>query len=317
MEHAICLEFAARAKPDIARRAGADVIRRCVWSVVLLTALSAAIMLGAVGMHIRLTTISLPAVALLILTAIHFRYAERRDLSRLSDASGVLASLLAALVLAGIVSNAGLRLQRPLVDELLFAADEAAGFDVPAFVRMVAAHPWIATILNWCYVSALPLDVLVGLALAVCGRRRDAWELCLGFCGCLLLASLISTAFPAVAVFAFKGLAGLPGLPPAAGTYFLEAFHAFRDGHGSELDIEKLSGVVTFPSFHVAMALVVPYGLRWHRWLFPLSTTWAAMVIVSTVPIGGHYVVHVIGGIVFWAAIMATSRLLIPLEPAA
>jgi hypothetical protein len=236
MDHALCLEF-ADAKPETTHRAGADVIRLCVWSVVLLTALSAVIMLAAVGMHIRLSTISSPAVAVLILTAIHFRYAEHRDFSRLSDASGVLASLLAALVLAGIVSNAGLRLQRPLVDELLFAADEAAGLDVPAFVRVVAAHPWIATVLNWCYVSALPLDVLLGLGLAVFGRRREAWELCLGFCGCLIVAALISTAFPAVAVFAFKGLAGLPGLPPAAGTYFFRSVPRFsgrawvRTGH--------------------------------------------------------------------------------------
>lgn len=116
--------------------------------------------------------------------------------------------------------------------------------------------------------------------------------------------------YPAIGNIAHSGLGWLAGagLPSGSGIYHLEAVTAYREGTGVLLDIRKLEGVVTFPSFHMIMALAVAYGFRTTRWLAWPMAGWCALVAVSTVPIGGHYVVDLIGGTALWCACLALAR---------
>ncbi|MET0589353.1 MAG: phosphatase PAP2 family protein [Novosphingobium sp.] len=57
---------------------------------------------------------------------------------------------------------------------------------------------------------------------------------------------------------------------------------------------------VCFPSFHTAMALVIVQGFAQSRLRWP-AVIWGALTILSTIPMGGHYVTDLLGGMAVWA----------------
>ena len=91
------------------------------------------------------------------------------------------------------------------------------------------------------------------------------------------------------------------GLPPGAGVYHLDAFARFHAGTDPDVRLSEMSGLVTFPSFHTVLALLAAQALAETRWRW-LGAAWAVVVIVSTIPIGGHYVTDLIAGFAIWAA---------------
>jgi membrane-associated phospholipid phosphatase len=44
------------------------------------------------------------------------------------------------------------------------------------------------------------------------------------------------------------------------------------------------------------------FATRGIRWLFPASLVWNLLVIISTIPIGGHYVIDLLAGALVWLA---------------
>jgi membrane-associated phospholipid phosphatase len=80
----------------------------------------------------------------------------------------------------------------------------------------------------------------------------------------------------------------------------LEVLHAIRNSSRMVINPMELYGLVTFPSFHTAMALMTAAAWRDDRYLRWPMFIWNALVILSTLPIGGHYVVDVIAGALTW-----------------
>jgi membrane-associated phospholipid phosphatase len=68
------------------------------------------------------------------------------------------------------------------------------------------------------------------------------------------------------------------------------------------LAIHDLEGVITFPSFHTIMALLVVQAWWWNRFLRLPVLGWNLAVIFSTLPMGGHYFVDLIAGALLWLA---------------
>jgi membrane-associated phospholipid phosphatase len=70
-----------------------------------------------------------------------------------------------------------------------------------------------------------------------------------------------------------------------------------RDGTLRAIDFKAIDGIISFPSLHAAVSIIVPFTLRWNRPLFCLTAALDAVMLVSAVPSGNHYVVDVIGGV--------------------
>ena len=117
---------------------------------------------------------------------------------------------------------------------------------------------------------------------------------------------------PAVGIYVHYQIAtdALARLPPDAGRYFLPVIRAYRSGEVAKIAIRHFGGVVEFPSFHAAMALMTADALRTIRWLFFPACLWSGITLLSTIPIGGHYVVDLVAGIAVWAAFTLPHRLL-------
>jgi hypothetical protein len=83
---------------------------------------------------------------------------------------------------------------------------------------------------------------------------------------------------------------------------FLDAFNALRDGSLTNIDVSSVQGVVSFPSFHTMLGILITYALRDTRPLFIPVAAINAVMIVSTLPVGGHYLADVIAGAAISAA---------------
>ena len=141
------------------------------------------------------------------------------------------------------------------------------------------------------------------------GQIWRLWELAFTFAVTVLATTLFAIFFPAIdAVIYYKiGPTILAHLPPGAGQLHLPTFEAFRSGAVQTIDIDHLDGVVTFPSFHAVMALLIANA--WRR--LPgasLVVAWSALVIASAVPFGGHYFIDLIAGGALWAAVAAAAN---------
>lgn len=228
--------------------------------------------------------------------------------ARLRDGAAIVLVGTLALLACALVSNLGLRLGFPLVDASLARIDAAAGIDVSVAVRAFAQSPLAIAILSQAYnLSPLAVVGLIGAAL-VRGRRERAWELVVTVTLAMQIVAIVSAMLPAVGAMQHLALLDLQGngLPRGAGTYHLAAFAQARSGTGP-FGIADIEGLVTFPSFHTVLALMLSQAL------FGTRLQWAGLaasitVIVSTIPIGGHYAVDLLAGALVWAGSAALAR---------
>jgi membrane-associated phospholipid phosphatase len=83
-----------------------------------------------------------------------------------------------------------------------------------------------------------------------------------------------------------------------------------RDGTLHELDLTKLEGLIKFPSFHTTLGVLFAYAMRGRGALFAAAILLNAVMIVSVLTEGGHYLVDVVSGAaIAAAALWATARL--------
>jgi membrane-associated phospholipid phosphatase len=76
------------------------------------------------------------------------------------------------------------------------------------------------------------------------------------------------------------------------------------------IPVDDSTGLVTFPSFHTMLGLVLIWAVRKTVLFWPSLFLNGAMV-VSTVAIGGHYLIDVVAGIVLTAMLCAGYKLLL------
>lgn len=230
--------------------------------------------------------------------AVRIAFSWRRLNERAILLFGSVGLMLLSSLVAGIIAHAGLRLKRPFVDRALQFADWLLMIDTPAWVFAVSRHPVMAHALAAFYNSTVPVVIITAFALSIVGTKDRTWELVYAYSAGIIICSLIFAAFPAIGTFAFAGInpETAPGLPVSAGRFHLKAVEYYRYGSAPVVDIAKFNGVVTFPSFHTIMAIIVAYALRGFGALSYAAALWSALVIVSTVPIGGHFVIDIIGG---------------------
>ncbi len=229
------------------------------------------------------------------------RLGRARPLAALAGAFAVVYGGFAA---TSLPSALGVASGGPLWDAALTRADALLGFDHPALLAALVRHPAAVELLRICYGLTVPMVLLACLVLVLLRRYDRLREINGLFAITVTLVVGASTFFTAAGMLVHNPLemATLSALPAGAGIYHMPLFEALRSGGPVLYGPFDNPGIVTFPSFHACMALLVGYGLRddpvlrWPALLYALCT------LVSTVPIGGHYVVDVIAGSAIFAA---------------
>ena len=221
---------------------------------------------------------------------------------RLANSAGIVMVLFSGGLAGGLICLVGQTFALPFIDPLLHRSDQMIGVDLTAIIGWITRVEWVPRLLAVAYDSSFPLLFLTALAFVWTGRARQAWELCGIFNVCLLAATISSALIPAVGAFHFlpigEGVRAF--LPPGSGIYHLEHLFALRAAESFVIDPTQLAGVATFPSFHTALALMTAAAWRNVPRIRVAMFAWQGLVIISTIPIGGHYVIDLIAGAACW-----------------
>lgn len=232
--------------------------------------------------------------------AISVVYSHLRPDERLAAITGYAAKLFAYTFSLAVFGYLVVTLRRPLIDAWLSATDRAVGFDWPAVYAWVQAHEIIRQILIAAYDSVIPQIALL-MTLMISMRRYDRAHLLLWlYIVSSITYTVISGFLPAAGAFGYY--------KTALNTPYVQQFYGLRDGGIKTLDLLQLQGVVQFPSFHLALAVLCAYVTRGIRFLFPAAVALNLLVIVATPPIGGHFFADL------WVSALLTGALIFAVE---
>jgi membrane-associated phospholipid phosphatase len=234
---------------------------------------------------------------------------DRTGHRRIADACGTVALVSLGGMACGAIAMLELRLGFPLADAALLRLDHTIGVDgigiVQALVRM--GH-WVFWIMAPAYNFAIPIFFAGLVILSWIGDRMEAWRAAFCFVGTLFTTCLIAAVAPAKGLGVWAPPALLDQLPDQAMRTFWPNFDNFYSGGDPVLRMHVIDGVISFPSFHSVVGFLVLAMWRKKTATLVAAGLWLAVMMVATLPGGGHYVVDLIAGFAVWAAWFGISR---------
>jgi membrane-associated phospholipid phosphatase len=180
-------------------------------------------------------------------------------------------------------------------DTTLSSWDHAIGFDWRAYLEL--CRPFTRPLVL-AYNSFAWQPVLVVLALSARYQQTVLRQFLMALFFAAAITALIFPLMPAQAPFEFYNItpAVFPELIATGTRDFLPLMDSVRNG-ARVISPETFTGVVAFPSFHAACALLFAWAL-WNvpllRWPVALLNT---VMLASTPVIGNHYLVDVFAGL--------------------
>lgn len=218
---------------------------------------------------------------------------------RLSVAIKGLLFINIAWIASGVLGHLVMTTGYDYADEMLASWDGALGFQWLDYFITVAELPKLRTAFYFSYQAFTHVAIIAFLVLALSGNFRRAEFLIESFLGTALCCVAIGAFFPAKgATFYFLSgsmpeveLLRLPGL------YHLEPLHQLRQDTHDAINLVRLPGLVTFPSFHTAGGIVIAVAFLGTR-VFWLAAGYATLMIAATPVFGAHYLVDLLAGAV-------------------
>jgi len=227
--------------------------------------------------------------------AIFYLHRDEKLLSSLCEAVAAGWMLLIPVLASTYLS---ISLNMPLVDQKLIAMDQVLGFDWQEFIRAVDAIPILVSILDFCYTSFEYQIFAVSLLLIIMGQTNRAYAFVCGYGIVCFISSFIAIWYPALGAYAYLGLdqIDLVNINTRIGFNFLDSFNAVRSPEPFLLSLGVASGIITFPSVHVGIALLLIWAM-WEsgflRYVFLLLNI---AMTVSAITHGSHYLADAIMG---------------------
>jgi membrane-associated phospholipid phosphatase len=196
---------------------------------------------------------------------------------------------------------------KPLFDSNIAAIDGALGFDWLAVVQALNSSSIMASILMFAY-SAIGLLMIGLLFLLALSSDADAlMEFIALIAVSSVLTGFLMMAFPTAGAYAFytpphEAYSNFTGM---GGLSHLQTLAALRSGSPFVFHINKVMGLVSFPSFHCALGIIMAYSCRRTYWLLAPIGVLVAIMIPATIPEGGHHLTDAIAGILIGLASIA------------
>jgi hypothetical protein len=188
-------------------------------------------------------------------------------------------------------------LRMPLRDAEFSRMDAALGFNWGAgFDWITALSWWLRSIFEHAY-NSMMVQVFASIAFFVLIKRSDRNRelLWIGMLAVTISAAL-SGPFPALGPYTTGGM-------PA----WSAALLSIRDGSLTKITLDHLNGIVSFPSCHTVMAVVLVYVHRPPLRSFVPVAILNVLLLIATPFAGHHYLVDMISG----AAVAAISILIV------
>lgn len=254
------------------------------------------------GRDIAIAGAAGPAAVLALLLVLRAVYGRLRPDRRIAALAGSAVEIIVYTQVAALLSYHAVIVGPPLIDAALAQADALMRFDWPAVFHWVHGRPLLQGVLEALYQSLIPQVIVVLGVLHFRGRHRQAEEFVAAFIGTSLACIAISALLPAESAWVYFDVTDR--IHP----YHLEQFSALRADALREIDLRHVEGLITFPSFHAALAAILAYAARGVRLLFPLMLVANAGVVLATPTQGGHYLVDVLCGLAVAAMVVMLLR---------
>lgn len=202
----------------------------------------------------------------------------------------------AIVILLGSMMLAGTAL--PLVDKSLIAIDRILGFDWLALHMLLRGDEVFFERASIVYRALHLQPILLILLYAFFGRMSQLWVFVTAWVMAVVVTVMIFPVTPALGGFLYYGITPdeVRGLWITGVWEWYDIMKPVRDGTLRGLGANSVTGIVTFPSFHAAGAVLLAYGFWQFRWLKWPMLVLNIGVFLSSIVVGGHYLVDVIAG---------------------
>lgn len=282
--------------------------RSTLWLLVGGAALIVGMLMWCAGLHVRFSStnqlflwISASAMCLV------YRPPDNTWQQKLLDSMEFAALLSLIGTIGAFGSYAEAALTTHYADDLLASLDRSIGFDWVAGYDFVRANPWLSVIGKIAYVSIFISPTVLILAFAWTGRRVEARRFLFAFGVALALTLLLSTFFIAQGAIEYH-VGAAPAYVPQTGVHQAPIIRDLRAGTLDWVDPARLAGLLTFPSFHAASAILFIWAAWPIRWLRGPMLAVNLCMLAATPIEGGHYLVDVFGGMAMAALGIASLR---------
>ncbi len=282
---------------------------RLIWALV---AIVTAIVLAAPclsGFVIAWHAFVPPALACAMLVAGGWFYRRWRSDPRLASGLTSTAQVIAFAAVGAPLSYIATSANLPLQDHAFDTIDRALGLDWKALLAGMNTTPLLYAPLRLCYLSLTLQMTTVVLCLAFSGRLIWLRVYTLAFIFAALASIAVSVVLPAAGAWPYYGLTATdsPNVVPAVSTSW-PVFYGLRDGTLRLLVAVGAEGIITFPSLHAALAVILTAGL------WPIATLrWIILAVnllmLASTPIdGSHYFIDVFAGIALAAVCLMVAQ---------
>jgi membrane-associated phospholipid phosphatase len=194
------------------------------------------------------------------------------------------------------LSYAGAAIDLPLRDAEIIWIDRQFGFDWSSVMARLDRCPLLAAILDGAYATFTTQLVGTVFLLAVTTRMRELDCFFVSFVCASTIAEGISVVIPTLGPMPVLASGAHFANLPSIGRTSAGIMLALRAGELRMIDFEALNGIISFPSLHAAVAILVPYALRWNKLLFWPIAALDVVMLVSSVPSGNHYLADALCG---------------------
>jgi hypothetical protein len=239
------------------------------------------------------------ACVLIFLLAVGVVYGYRGRNRRLGEA-GNYAALWVAFSAAGAISTyLAATFAMPLRDADFIAIDASMGFHWLEWYRFIATHRAIELPLFIAYFSFLPQIIGSILYFAHTGQTSRNAEMIWISMTALILTTIVSALLPAVGPYVHYF---------GRQTADIVVLMSLRAGGAQTFVVNRLEGIITFPSFHTILAIVFIYT---HR---PPSRSFVPVAILNGLMLlgipseGHHYLIDVVSGAAIAALCIAVVK---------
>jgi len=186
----------------------------------------------------------------------------------------------------------------PFKDVGLNAIDQTLGLDWFSYFKFIYGHHALLVCAVWSYAMINWQTFGVPVMLGIAHRYQRLQEFTLAFGLALIITTFISIFVPAMGTYDLLNYLPDPEIfTPSAYVDYLRVQPLIRAGHLRELDLWSLIGIVTFPSFHAATAVLYLWAFWGVKWFRLIAAPMNGAMILATPLVGGHYFIDVFAGI--------------------
>lgn len=281
------------------------------WTLAIGSMVGAVLGLTMAGLSIDLSG-SIGGLVMLaaVLTGSVVRQHLSEDLfPRVLDFFEMLTTFLMISTAGVILTYAVAGLSGEYVDDLLARTDQAMGFDWKLLYDFMDSHRELMVASERAYFAIFSIPIVLALAHAWTSERDRYNRFLSAYLIALAITAFLFIFFPAKsAVPYYIGLE--PSYPAVVVDQHVIAIDAIKAGDLKILKLDEALGLVAFPSFHAAAAIL----FMWAGWPFrvlriPLFVLNAAMMFTAFVE-GSHYLTDILGGVL--VAIVSIIAVLVP-----